>query len=425
MWRDSRGFPLNETPVRDSNRSTNSRLAALLGATCILAVLVPACRSIPDTAEASNDPDPPSTRDRSSPREQTTGTLEVVATFETLEPGGIAVSASGRIFVSFPRYDSGVPYTVAEIVDGQPKPYPDRPTNDRDNEAPGQHLLSAESVTIGPDGDLWILDSARPDFRPTIKGGAKLVRVDLDSDTIERRYVLGPEVARDSTLLADVRIDKRYGEQGVAYITDASPSGLNGLVVLDLDSGEAWRKLDLHPSTRADPEFIGIVEGERFMFDPGGRAASPLSLGANGLAVEANGERLFYRAFADRELYSVRTDVLADPDVSSAVVQDSFRRYGDQGFASDGMAADDAGRIYMTNYEDGAVVRRHPDGTFETVVHDPRLLWPDSLAITEGWLYIVTNQTHREGVFNDGKSRLERPFVLYRTPIDAGPVRLE
>lgn len=399
----------------DSNAPT---LALVLTLLC----LGPACRTTPDRSDSDRDE---SLADRDLPRERTTGELEVVATFPTLEPGGIAVTNSGRIFVAFPRYDPDVPYTLAELEEGEPRPFPDRPTNDPDEENPAEHLFSVEGLVSGPDGDLWVLDSGRPDFEPTIDGGAKLLRFDLQTDTLRRRYEFPANVVRDNSLLAGVRIDGRYRSSGVAYVTDASPSGFNGLVVLDLDSGEAWRKLDLHPSTRADPDFVGFVEGERFMFDPEGRPPSPLALGANGLAVEAKGERLFYRAFADRELYSVRTDVLADPAASPRILRDSLRRYGIREFASDGLAADDEGRIYMTNYEDNAVVRRHPDGHVETVVHDPRLLFPDSLSVTEGWLYILTNQTHREGIFNDGESRVERPLVLYRTPIDAGPVRLD
>lgn len=393
----------------------------LLVVAALLVALHPACRSAPSTAGDAEEATPTDGPDQRLPRERTTGKLDVVATFQTMEPGGIAVSDSGRIFVSFPRYDPGVPYTVAEVRDGDAEPYPDRKVNNRDEERASRHFLSAESVHVGPDGDLWVVDSGRPDFESTVENGAKLVRIDLETDEIERRYILPPDVARSNTLLADVRID---GRRDIAYLTDASPSGFNGLVVVDLDSGEAWRKLDLHPSTRADPEFIGMVEGERLMFDPDGRPSSPLSIGANGLALHASGERLFYRALADRELYSVRTDVLVEPSTSPEIVQDSLRRYGDQGFASDGLAADDRGRIYLTNYEDNAILRRRPDGRMETLVHDPRLLWPEALAVTDGWLYIATSQTHREGVFNDGEDRVEPPLVLYRTPIDAGPVRL-
>jgi hypothetical protein len=36
------------------------------------------------------------------------------------------------------------------------------------------------------------------------------------------------------------------------------------------------------------------------------------------------------------------------------------------------------GRIYITAYEHDAILRRLPDVSLETVVHDPRLLWPDT-----------------------------------------------
>jgi sugar lactone lactonase YvrE len=87
--------------------------------------------------------------------------------------------------------------------------------------------------------------------------------------------------------------------------------------------------------------------------------------------------------------------------------------------------SDDQGRIYATNYEQNAVLRRLPDGTFETLVHDPRLLWPDTLSVaSDGYLYFTANQLHRQARYNEGQDLRQKPYVLWRVPIDAGPVRL-
>jgi hypothetical protein len=37
-------------------------------------------------------------------------------------------------------------------------------------------------------GTLWILDTAAPNFSEPIKGGAKLVAVDIDTNTIRKVY---------------------------------------------------------------------------------------------------------------------------------------------------------------------------------------------------------------------------------------------
>jgi len=71
------------------------------------------------------------------------------------------------------------------------------------------------------------------------------------------------------------------------------------------------------------------------------------------------------------------------------------------------------------------VFRRAADGEFETLVHDPRLLWPDTLSVaTDGHLYVTANQLHRGPDYNDGKDLRQPPYAVFRVAIDAGPVLL-
>ena len=63
------------------------------------------------------------------------------------------------------------------------------------------------------------------------------------------------------------------------------------------------------------------------------------------------------------------------------------------GSDGDGMETDAAGRLYVTDGEHNAVHRRLPDRAWETVVHDPRLLWPDTMSVTAGgYLYVTADQ---------------------------------
>ena len=71
-------------------------------------------------------------------------------------------------------------------------------------------------------------------------------------------------------------------------------------------------------------------------------------------------------------------------------------------------------------------MRRLSDGSFETVVHDPRLLWPDTLSVaSNGWVYVTANQLHRQPNYNNGKDMRRKPYALFRFKIDAGPVQLK
>jgi hypothetical protein len=46
--------------------------------------------------------------------------------------------------------------------------------------------------------------------------------------------------------LNDVRFDLRRGTEGVAFITDSAQKGANGIIVVDLGTGESWRRLNDH-----------------------------------------------------------------------------------------------------------------------------------------------------------------------------------
>ena len=101
---------------------------------------------------------------------------------------------------------------------------------------------------------------------------------------------------------------------------------------------------------------------------------------------------------------------------------------GDRGGASDGLESDAAGFIYSTNYEHNAILRRQADatnGAWETVVHDPRLLWADTMSLAaDGYLYITANQLHRQPKYQEGKDLRRKPYTLFRIRIDAKPVLL-
>ncbi|MFB6262368.1 MAG: L-dopachrome tautomerase-related protein, partial [Bradymonadaceae bacterium] len=201
------------------------------------------------------------------------------------------------------------------------------------------------------------------------------------------------------------------------FVTDASEVGLNGLITIDLASGRARRRLDRHPSTRATPDFVPFVERRPVYFDLKDAKPGHLTLGAHGVALSGDRQRLFYAPLASRRLYSVSVDALLDPSMPPWRVEDTLRRYGDLGFATDGMATGPDGALYLSNFEDGAIVRFRPGHVMESVVRDPRLLWPDSLAIRGGYLYVTVTQRHRQHVFNDGKDLAEPPYVLYRAPL--------
>ncbi|MEH2289804.1 hypothetical protein [Nostoc sp.] len=61
----------------------------------------------------------------------------------------------------------------------------------------------------------------------------------------------------------------------------------------------------------------------------------------------------------------------------------------------------------------------------ESLIHDPRVLWPDTLSVAkDGYLYFTANQLHRQARYHQGKDLRQKPYSLFRTRIDAQPVAL-
>jgi sugar lactone lactonase YvrE len=361
------------------------------------------------------------------PSDETIGELETVHTFtDGPMPTGVSVSAAGRVFLNFPKWGDDVQFTVAELKDGTPVAFPDQAWNTPSGDDDAKAFVSVQSIVVDPADRLWVLDTGAPMFQETRTGGPKLVGVDLRTDSVVQVIAIPPDVALPTTYLNDVRFDLRRGDAGIAYITDSSDQGPNGLIVVDLATGESWRRLHEHPSTKAvqPPDFLPVVEGAVFMERPEDGPAKPVTMGADGIAIAADGERIYYCPLASRRWYSVSAEALADREVSDADVAATVVDEGDKGGAGDGLETDDLGRLYLTNGEHNAILRRLPDGAFETLVHDPRLLWPDTMSVADGFLYVTANQLHRQAKYQKGRDLRRYPYSLFRVAIDAGPVRL-
>jgi sugar lactone lactonase YvrE len=363
------------------------------------------------------------------PTSQLHGALEPVAFFDGPMPTGVTVSHKGRIFVNFPKWGDDVKYTVAELRDGQSTAYPNESINEADEQDQVSTLVSVQSVVVDPVDRLWILDTGSPLFKPTEYGGPKLICVNLDTNKVIKKVLFPQTVALPTTYLNDIRFDLRRGNEGLAFITDSSQKGPNGIIVVDLASGESWRRLNDHTSTKAEDiqTFLPIVEGKPFLeHKPDGTIQQGASMGADGIAINSDGSRIFYCPLGGRSLFSVETDALANRDRSEKEVAETVHHHGDRGGASDGLESDSEGNIYSTNYEHNAILRlNYYNKMWETIVYDHRLLWPDTLSLaTDGYLYVMANQLHRQPRFNRGKDARIKPYTLFRTRINAQPVLL-
>ncbi len=339
--------------------------------------------------------------------------LQLVAGITGPMPTGIAVSKTGRVFINFPRWGDPVEFTVAELQDGKPVAYPNKDINKAEGD-PSQQFVSVQSVVVDDQDRLWILDTGSVNMGPHKPNAPKLVCVDLKTDVIEKTIPFKEDVALPTTYLNDIRFDT---QRGLGFITDSSDSGPNGIIVVDLNSGDVWRRLNDHPSTKAEPNFTPTVEGHPLMAREPGQKAAYLKIGSDGIALSGDKKTLYYCPLAGQHLYSVDATVLGDRNKSDQDVAATVKDLGDRGYASDGLEAGRNGELYLTDYEHNAIHVRSLDGADRVLVSDPRMIWPDSMALgSDGMLYFTANQLNRQKKFHDGKDLRQQPYSIFRIP---------
>ncbi len=116
-------------------------------------------------------------------------TLETVANFPQMQVTGVAVSHRGRVFVNFPNWSDDHTISVAEIVNGQPQPFPNAEWNQAGS--PNEHFVCVQSVYVDESDSLWVLDPAAPKMKEIVKGAPKLVKIDLVKNQVVQTIPFG------------------------------------------------------------------------------------------------------------------------------------------------------------------------------------------------------------------------------------------
>ncbi len=352
--------------------------------------------------------------------------VSIAARFSGATPIGVVVSKTGRIFMSFPRaFDQG-PYCVAEIKNGKSSAYPNTAINRVGHAAQASKLVSVQGLTVDAKDRLWLLDLGVVKTNPVSFGGPKLVCVDLATNKVIQKILFPVEIAGPNAYLNDVRVDLRRGKAGTAFISDSSEKGPNGIVVVDLATGKSRRVLNNAPSVQAEPGFTPVVSGIPVL-KRSKRSVPPKhdKTGVDGITLTPDGKYLYYCPNEGHHLYRVSTQTLADPNATNDQVLAAVEDLGDKGFASDGIEADAAGNVYLTDYEHNAVKRRTPAGQYETVAQGPLLVWPDSISFRfDGVMFFAADQLNRLPKYHYGKDLRRRPILLFRQANGSKPVML-
>lgn len=414
LFRQPMLFPL----PADTGRRRLLRAAVLGAATLPVAAAFPARAS----AEAlrtrqAGSRGTPTTGVNGDQGYESAGSFEIVADFYGPGPSGVVVTDAGRIFVGFPRHavnHKGA--TLGELRQGKVVPWPNAGLSLPSSAAPADRLMSIHGMTMDTQGRIWAVDDGKLAGQPLQPGAAKLVCFDPETGHLLHRIILAAPALLPDSHMNDLRVDLTHGQAGTVYVTDSSFGHSPALVVVDIATGRQRRVLGTHPSTQAEPGFMAMVEGVPLVYTPG-KPPQFVVGGADGITLSAGSERLFYAPLTSRRLYSLPTALLADPTVSEAALAAAVRDEGEKGTA-DGLATDAQGRMYITNFEHDCILRRNTDGTFDLMVHDPRILSPDGIFCTKTHVYCTLGQWNRLAGFNGGQDKRKPPYHLIRFPID-------
>jgi sugar lactone lactonase YvrE len=333
----------------------------------------------------------------------------------------VTTSVDGRVFLSHPQVE-GPGAQVSELKDGKITPYPNADINiwklDGDRT---QTFMKVNSVRIGPDGDLWVVDAGcRAVGYEAVPGAAKIVRINIATNTIRRVYAAPANVVRKYSYFNDMRFSP---DGRRVYITDAA--GLDpAIVVLDIETGAMRRVLENHPLTIARNKMYG--DGRQLVLrDPipawwGGMTTDKM-VNVDQLEVSPDGRWLYFHPIGG-PLARIETRLVDAPSTPADVLHNSVEKLINTWTAA-GSAIDAAGNIYMSQVNTRSVMRIAPNMTVTRLAWDPRLAWIDAMWIdNQGFIYMPAAQLDKTSAnFAGGPAQIRYPMKIWKMQINQKP----
>jgi sugar lactone lactonase YvrE len=324
--------------------------------------------------------------------------IEVYSSQEIIT--GVTTSRDGRVFFEYPHLDGSSGMRIGEFKNGQVFPYP---TPDWNTWAPGHPtnntFVRTNSLRVGPDGMLWVVDTGTPSFGAKIlPGGAKLVAIDLARNQVVRVFELGA-FAHEDSFVDDVRFNGHY-----AFLTDA---GRPALIVLDLNTGVGRRVLENATSTTSHR--AAVASGKVLHTADG----NEVRIHADQMEVSPDGRHLYYQALTGF-MYRIETRYLEDTHLKPEFLAQKVE-FWTHTPTTGGTAIDSSGVIYLSDVEKRRILAIGPDRETKVLFEDDRLDWPDALWCDhDGYLWLPVAQLDKIAPFNGGHSQVVYPIHIYK-----------
>ena len=313
-------------------------------------------------------------------------------------PGNVAVSADSRVFFTL-HPDGNPPLKVLELVDGQPKPYPDEAFQ---HAGAARYFQSPLALRVDRQDRLWVLDYANYG-----RGQPELLAFDLKTNALVHQFDFPSNVAGFLSMLNDFQIDP----QGrMIYIAETSPFLQRpALIVYDSMRKTSRRVLDGHPSVATQDYVIQAPGRDMVVY-----GLATLRIAVDSIALDTRGEWLYYGAVTGDRLYRVRTQDLNDESLSASTLAARVEDFAAKTL-SDGITMDIEDNIYLSDMEHSAIVRLGQDRRLTTLLKDSRLRWPDGFSFApHAWLYVTCSSLQNVLFVPSSEVRAHAPYQIFR-----------
>lgn len=319
--------------------------------------------------------------------------LEVVAAMD-VRPGNVTVSKDGRVFTTVHPLGSSAEQLV-EIKDGKPVAFPNAELQRGDKQASDATFDTLLGAYFDKNDRLWVIDMGLN------LGKTRLWAFDIATGETIEKIELPADIAPAGSFVQDLAVDEK---NGWAYLADiANP----GIIAVNLKTKEA-RRFSGHPSLQAE-DIDMVIDGRVTNF--GGK---PARVAVNPITLSSDRETLYFGAMNGLNWYSVPAALFReakDDKTIGAAINKAVAKP-----ISDGAATDADGNHYFGDLGGHSVVKVSADGaTTTTLVQDPRILWPDNVALAaDNWVYVSANQLNTTAAFTGAGDEGKAPFVIYR-----------
>ncbi|MGA2715897.1 MAG: L-dopachrome tautomerase-related protein, partial [Bryobacteraceae bacterium] len=242
---------------------------------------------------------------------------------------------------------------------------------------------------------LWVVDAAAG-----VKGGPKLVQIDLATNKIARVYSMDTNVAPEMSYLNDVRIAR-----GHAFLTE---SGLGALIVVDLKTGQARRLLANSTKTKAVPGRTPVIDGRKVVRPDG---SIPV-VNADGIEISPDHAWLYFCNPYGGFLWQVSVDDLLNEKLDESALDKRVKNDGPL-IPVGGILMLPSGNLLLSDVEKHAIELRTQDGKLTMLRQSKLLDWPDAMSLgADGKVYVAAAQANRRPQNNGGKDDTHLPFRI-------------